>query len=68
MTLVADCFVLFHYIYVFNNVAILDGLVKKLEELEKTADMYKGMMDHTKKLLKSFFDLSQAHKGKTCPP
>lgn len=40
-----------------------DGLVKKLEELEKTADMYKGMMDHTKKLLKSFFDLSQAHKA-----
>ncbi|XP_033747583.1 PRKCA-binding protein-like isoform X2 [Pecten maximus] len=39
-----------------------DGLVKKLEELEKTADMYKGLIDQTKKLLKSTFELSQSHK------
>ncbi|XP_021350566.1 PRKCA-binding protein-like isoform X2 [Mizuhopecten yessoensis] len=40
-----------------------DGLVKKLEELEKTADMYKGLIDQTKKLLKSTFELSQSHKA-----
>ncbi len=37
--------------------------MRKLEELEKTANMYKGLMDHTKRLLKAFFDLSQTHKG-----
>ncbi len=42
---------------------ISDGLVKKLEELEKTAGMYKGLSDHTRKLLKSFFELAQSHKG-----
>ena len=40
-----------------------DGLVKKLEELEKVADMYKGLIDHTKLLLKTTFELSQSHKG-----
>ena len=42
---------------------LADGLVKKLEELEKTAGMYRGLMDHTKRLVKAFFDLSQSHKG-----
>ena len=46
------------------NRTFTDGLVKKLEELEKTAGMYRGMMDHTKRLVKAFFDLSQSHKGK----
>ena len=41
-----------------------DGLVKKLNELERTATMYKGMIEHTKKLLKGTFELSQSHKGK----
>ncbi|XP_023930055.1 PRKCA-binding protein isoform X3 [Lingula anatina] len=40
-----------------------DGLVKKLEELERTAGMYKGMMEHTKKLLRAFFNLAQTHKA-----
>lgn len=40
-----------------------DGLVKKLEELEKVAGMYRGLMEHTKRLLKAFFDLSQSHKA-----
>jgi len=40
-----------------------DGLVKKLEELEKVAGMYKGLMEHTKRLLKTFFELSQSHKA-----
>lgn len=75
----------------------LDGLVKKLEELEKTAELYKGkcvlyicrvelyenfrftnihstqlhpqtvylvgLMEHTKRLLRAFFELSQSHRG-----
>ncbi|XP_038639550.1 PRKCA-binding protein [Scyliorhinus canicula] len=40
-----------------------DGLVKKLEELERTAELYKGLMDHTKRLLRAFFELSQTHRG-----
>ena len=40
-----------------------DGLVKKLNELERTADMYNGLMEHTRKLIKGFFDLSQSHRG-----
>uniref|UniRef100_A0A8C5WG08 Protein interacting with PRKCA 1 n=1 Tax=Leptobrachium leishanense TaxID=445787 RepID=A0A8C5WG08_9ANUR len=40
-----------------------DGLVKKLEELEKTAEFYRGMMEHTKRLLRTFFELSQTHRG-----
>ncbi|KAL5018317.1 hypothetical protein ScPMuIL_004039 [Solemya velum] len=39
-----------------------DGLVKKLEELERCANMYRGMIEHTRKLLKATFDLSQSHK------
>ncbi|XP_072277257.1 PRKCA-binding protein [Pyxicephalus adspersus] len=40
-----------------------DGLVKKLEELEKTSEFYKGMMEHTKRLLRTFFELSQTHRA-----
>jgi len=43
---------------------IVDGLVKKLTELEGTAETYKGLIEHTKKLLKCTFELSQSHKGK----
>uniref|UniRef100_A0AAQ4PUL4 PRKCA-binding protein n=1 Tax=Gasterosteus aculeatus aculeatus TaxID=481459 RepID=A0AAQ4PUL4_GASAC len=41
----------------------IDGLVKRLEELEKTAELYKGLMEHTKRLLRAFFELSQTHRG-----
>ncbi|KAK5914427.1 hypothetical protein CgunFtcFv8_008870 [Champsocephalus gunnari] len=40
-----------------------DGLVKRLEELEKTAELYKGLMEHTKRLLRAFFELSQTHRA-----
>ncbi|XP_063445371.1 PRKCA-binding protein-like isoform X1 [Mytilus trossulus] len=40
-----------------------DGLVKKLEELEKVAEMYKGLIGLTKSLLKTTFELSQSHKA-----
>merc|ERR1719187_81509 len=34
-----------------------DSLVKKLDELQVTEETYGGMMLHTKRLLKAFFDL-----------
>ncbi|KAJ1115578.1 hypothetical protein NDU88_003800 [Pleurodeles waltl] len=40
-----------------------DGLVKRLEELERTAELYKGLMEHTRLLLRSFFELSQTHRA-----
>ncbi|XP_027789114.2 PRKCA-binding protein isoform X1 [Marmota flaviventris] len=40
-----------------------DGLVKRLEELERTAELYKGMTEHTKNLLRAFYELSQTHRG-----
>ncbi|MEQ2231811.1 PRKCA-binding protein [Ilyodon furcidens] len=43
--------------------ALSYGLVKRLEELEKTAELYKGLMEHTKRLLRAFFELSQTHRG-----
>ncbi len=40
-----------------------DSLVKKLGELERNATMYKGLMEHTKKLLRAYWNLAQTHKG-----
>ncbi|NXY46538.1 PICK1 protein, partial [Ceuthmochares aereus] len=40
-----------------------DGLVKRLEELERTAELYKGLTEHTKSLLRAFFELSQTHRA-----
>ncbi|XP_074435349.1 PRKCA-binding protein isoform X2 [Larus michahellis] len=41
----------------------IDGLVKRLEELERTAELYKGLTEHTKSLLRAFFELSQTHRA-----
>ncbi|KAK3744538.1 hypothetical protein RRG08_056675 [Elysia crispata] len=40
-----------------------DGLLKKLEEMERTATMYSGLIVQTRKLLKAIFDLSQSHRA-----
>ena len=40
-----------------------DSLIKKLDELDRTSDLYKGLIDHTKGLLKSIFELSITHKA-----
>lgn len=40
-----------------------DGLVKKLEELERVAETYKGLIEQTRKLLKATFELSQSHRA-----
>lgn len=40
-----------------------DSLVKKLGELQRNEQMYRGLMEHTKKMLKAFFELSHVHRG-----
>ncbi|XP_022092446.1 PRKCA-binding protein-like isoform X2 [Acanthaster planci] len=40
-----------------------DVLIKKLDELQATAIMYKGLMEHAKKMLKAFYDLSLSHRA-----
>ena len=39
-----------------------DGLVKKLEELERNAVMYTGLVLHVKKLLRAIYDLSRVSR------
>ncbi|XP_067935752.1 PRKCA-binding protein-like [Watersipora subatra] len=39
-----------------------DSLVKRHNELERIAQMYKGLVDHSRKVLKAFFSLSQVHR------
>ncbi|KAF0288937.1 PRKCA-binding protein [Amphibalanus amphitrite] len=40
-----------------------DSLVKRLEELERTENMYRGVVEHMKKVLRAFFDLCRVHKA-----
>ncbi|KAL1451816.1 hypothetical protein WDU94_006155 [Cyamophila willieti] len=40
-----------------------DTLVKKMEELENTEQMYKGLVEHSKKVLKGFLALLRVYKG-----
>ncbi|GLG95766.1 PRKCA-binding protein [Gryllus bimaculatus] len=40
-----------------------DTLVRRLEELEQTELMYRGLVDHAKRVLKAFFDLLQVYKA-----
>ena len=49
-----------------------DSLVKKLEELERTEFMYSGLIDHTRRMLRAYFDVFLVYKGKfilytSCP-
>ena len=53
----------FKYNFKRTIVLFTDGLLKKLEEMERTANMYGGLICQTRKLLKAIFDLSQSHKG-----
>ncbi|XP_040567770.1 PRKCA-binding protein isoform X1 [Lepeophtheirus salmonis] len=39
-----------------------DTLVKKLDQLERTELMYKGLVDHTKRVLRGYFDLLMVSK------
>ncbi|XP_035233115.1 PRKCA-binding protein-like isoform X2 [Stegodyphus dumicola] len=40
-----------------------DTLVKKLEELDRNEFVYKGLAEHTKQMLRAFFDLCQVYRG-----
>ncbi|XP_058980506.1 PRKCA-binding protein isoform X2 [Musca domestica] len=40
-----------------------DSLVKRLEELEGTEMMYKGMVDHARRMLKAYYDLLQSYRA-----
>ncbi|CAF1117849.1 unnamed protein product [Didymodactylos carnosus] len=40
-----------------------DGLIKKLDELERTSDLYRGLIDHTRGILKAIFELAHTHRN-----
>uniref|UniRef100_A0A0K8VGG6 PRKCA-binding protein n=1 Tax=Bactrocera latifrons TaxID=174628 RepID=A0A0K8VGG6_BACLA len=40
-----------------------DSLVKRLEELEGTELMYKGLVEHARRMLKAYYDLLQTYKA-----
>ncbi|XP_076059324.1 protein interacting with PRKCA 1 isoform X2 [Oratosquilla oratoria] len=40
-----------------------DSLVKKLDDLQRTEEMYQGLMEQTKRLLKAFLDLAVVYKN-----
>jgi hypothetical protein len=45
------------------NINNLDGLIKRLDDLERNEMLYKGLIEHCKKLLKSIMELSFTHKS-----
>ncbi|XP_049537721.1 PRKCA-binding protein isoform X1 [Anopheles darlingi] len=40
-----------------------DSLVKRLQELERTETMYKGLVDHARRMLKAHFDVLQTYQA-----
>ena len=40
-----------------------DSLIKKMDELQRTEDMYRGLVDHTRRVLMGYFDLVRVCKG-----
>nr|CAG4637786.1 EOG090X06GA [Chydorus sphaericus] len=39
-----------------------DSLLKRLDDLQRTEGMYRGLVEHTRRLLRSYYDLSQTYK------
>lgn len=39
-----------------------DGLVKKMEELEQNSSLYKGLLNHSNRLLQSYTHIASVHK------
>uniref|UniRef100_A0A914WT70 PRKCA-binding protein n=1 Tax=Plectus sambesii TaxID=2011161 RepID=A0A914WT70_9BILA len=39
-----------------------DSLVKKMQELERNAEMYRGLMEHSRNLLRAYYNLSRTQK------
>ena len=46
----------------FRAILCNDSLVKKLEELERTEEMYSGLVDHSRRVLMGYFDLVRVSK------
>ncbi|CAH8617254.1 unnamed protein product [Schistosoma mattheei] len=42
-------------------ILVNDGMVKKLEELNKTSNVFSGMVNHAKKLLRAIYELSRIY-------
>ena len=40
-----------------------DSLLKRLQDLKRTEVMYRGLVEHTRRLLRSYYDLCQVYKG-----
>ena len=41
----------------------IDTLVKKLEELDRNEYVYKGLAEHTKLMLRAFYNMCQVYRG-----
>ncbi|KAL1451815.1 hypothetical protein WDU94_006155 [Cyamophila willieti] len=52
----------FHQTGLSRAILCNDTLVKKMEELENTEQMYKGLVEHSKKVLKGFLALLRVYK------
>lgn len=44
-----------------------DALVQRLAALQRTENLYRGLVAHAKATLRAFFDLTQVYKGKLYP-
>ena len=53
---------LFSSYSLFRAILCNDSLVKKLEELERTEEMYSGLVDHSRRVLMGYFDLVRVSK------
>lgn len=42
---------------------LIDHLIKKLDELERTASLYRGLIKHTRSVLRGIFDLAHIHRN-----
>ena len=40
----------------------LDGLIRKMDELQQISDLYQGLMRHTHLVLQRIYELSQIHR------
>ena len=45
-----------------NGYLFLDSLVKRLDELERTSELYHGLIEHTRSVLKAIFELAHTHR------
>ncbi|VDM04489.1 unnamed protein product [Schistocephalus solidus] len=44
-------------------ILVNDGLVKKMDELDRTASMFAGLVTHSRSLVRAIFNLSKVHHG-----